>query len=446
MKINTVLLKNYRLFEDLVLKTSHKSVTALIGTNGSGKTSVLDSIASILSHFIGKLNLHDHSYNPQVWFYNKNITNGKTESSIEVESSLADGTILTQKLKSENHVSNFIHTVIQPNENYLKGLQTKLKSKEEFELPIIVYYRTNRAFGIDDKINTKEPIFSSRLLGYKNALKSKVSSFQDFADWFINEENIENEKKLQSDLQFESQSLKFLRVALLAFMNSINNENYSNLRGKRKSPSDEYYNNESKDYFILVDKGTDTVVIDQLSEGEKMLLLIVSDIVRRLYLLNPFKENLLDSHGVVLIDEVELHLHPNWQRNILPALTNVFPNIQFIVSTHSPQVIASLNSDQILLLSDKNVSRINTKTCGYDSNTILKTVFNSTYAPFDVIESLNNIDKAIEQEETFEKVNTMVNDLKNKCNNDPGTGINPIIQDLIIQLASYKYELEIDKD
>jgi len=89
----------------------------------------------------------------------------------------------------------------------------------------------------------------------------------------------------------------------------------------------------------------------QLSQGERTLMALIGDIARRLILLNPSRDNPLKGSGVVLIDEVELHLHPEWQQKILPNLIEVFPNIQFIITTHSPQVLTTCTNKEIRVLS-----------------------------------------------------------------------------------------------
>ncbi|MGM8900874.1 AAA family ATPase, partial [Psychrobacter sp. 1Y4] len=88
---------------------------------------------------------------------------------------------------------------------------------------------------------------------------------------------------------------------------------------------------------LMVDNFGNRVNIAQLSQGQKMLVALSGDLARRLVKLNPNSENPLHSHGVVVIDEIELHLHPKWQQEILINLQKTFPNLQFIVTTHSPQ-------------------------------------------------------------------------------------------------------------
>jgi predicted ATP-binding protein involved in virulence len=94
------------------------------------------------------------------------------------------------------------------------------------------------------------------------------------------------------------------------------------------------------------------ISIFNLSQGEKTLISLISDIARRLVILNPDLENPLHGTGIVLIDEIDLHLHPQWQQTIVQKLENTFPNIQFIVSTHSPLVLTTVTSEQIKIINE----------------------------------------------------------------------------------------------
>lgn len=85
-----------------------------------------------------------------------------------------------------------------------------------------------------------------------------------------------------------------------------------------------------------VEKNGERLTVNQLSDGEKCLIALIGDLARRLAIANPVLRNPLDGEGVVLIDEIDLHLHPKWQRLVVPKLRTVFPNCQFVISTHSP--------------------------------------------------------------------------------------------------------------
>lgn len=98
--------------------------------------------------------------------------------------------------------------------------------------------------------------------------------------------------------------------------------------------------------------------VDQLSDGEKCLIALIGDLARRLSIANPKKQNPLEGDGVVLIDEIDLHLHPGWQRMVLPKLADTFPNCQFVVSAHSPQVVGEVAAEQVRLFTQDEQSQI----------------------------------------------------------------------------------------
>jgi predicted ATP-binding protein involved in virulence len=118
-----------------------------------------------------------------------------------------------------------------------------------------------------------------------------------------------------------------------------------------------------------------------LSQGEKSLLALVADIARRLTLLNPERDNPLDGVGVVLIDEIDLHLHPSWQQVIVSRLQSTFKNIQFIITTHSPQVCHAVSSDNIWLLKDGEKFKAPRGVQGAVSSWVLKNLFQVEVRP-----------------------------------------------------------------
>ncbi len=108
--------------------------------------------------------------------------------------------------------------------------------------------------------------------------------------------------------------------------------------------------------------------------GKSVLLAMVGDIARRLAIANPSLENPLHGSGVILIDEIELHLHPSWQRRIISSLTDIFPNCQFIVTTHSPQVVSHVKPERVYVLEKAEngiIAYHPESSFGRDSNRIL---------------------------------------------------------------------------
>jgi len=107
-----------------------------------------------------------------------------------------------------------------------------------------------------------------------------------------------------------------------------------------------------------VKKNNQILTINQLSDGEKCLMAMVGDLARRMAIANPVRDNPLDGEGIVVIDEIDLHLHPTWQRMIAPKLIEVFPNCQFMISTHSPSVITHVHPNNLYLLKQTNEGAI----------------------------------------------------------------------------------------
>lgn len=126
---------------------------------------------------------------------------------------------------------------------------------------------------------------------------------------------------------------------------------------------------------MVVNKGSLTISVDLLSDREKCTLALIGDLARRIALANPNRDNPLDGEGIVLIDEIELHMHPSWQRRVLGFLKRVFPNIQFIVTTHSPQILGEVDDNfnvYNLFLNEKMKAEVkmHSRLDGYDSNMI----------------------------------------------------------------------------
>jgi hypothetical protein len=140
--------------------------------------------------------------------------------------------------------------------------------------------------------------------------------------------------------------------------------------------------------------------IDQLSDGEKCLLAMVGDIARRLAIANPSLDDPLQGEGIVLIDEIELHLHPQWQHKIIPRLTETFPNCQFIVTTHSPQVLSHVQPENIYILQstpDGIIASNPESSYGRDSNQILEDYMGTPERPQDIKDKILELFRLIDR-------------------------------------------------
>ncbi len=125
---------------------------------------------------------------------------------------------------------------------------------------------------------------------------------------------------------------------------------------------------------MIVEKDGKELDVNQLSQGEKSLLALVGDIARRLAILNPSLDNALEGEGVVMIDEVDLHLHPKWQHDLVDKLVKTFPNVQFILTTHSPHIISDRSDILVYALDNGELIQV-PNIYGEDVNTVLTKVF-----------------------------------------------------------------------
>ena len=173
---------------------------------------------------------------------------------------------------------------------------------------------------------------------------------------------------------------------------------------------------------MLIDKKGKTFNLDQLSDGEKSLISLVGDIARRLAIANPNINNPLEGEGVILIDEIDLHLHPSWQRIVVPKLLSVFPNCQFFISTHSPQVISHVMPDSVFLLDETDEGQIlcrkTSETYGMSLDRIVTLVMDDESRPMLVSNQLDKIFELIERKKLTE-ASQLIKNLKKDMPTDP---------------------------
>ena len=233
------------------------------------------------------------------------------------------------------------------------------------------------------------------MLVYKNSFITDIDDYNHFIEWFKELEDKENEEiRIRKDFDYTDSNLEIIRNGLehfLTYLNSPNDSKFSDLRIIRNT-SDEF-TSESRGMKpeLTISKDDIELKLSQLSEGEKKCILIVADIARRLAIANPsleISEVLEKGKGIILIDEIEAHLHPGWQREIIPALTKTFPSCQFIVTTHSPQVLSKVEKENIFVLEDGKVYEAS-YTYGRDSNSILSETMGVPKRPIEIQDELD---------------------------------------------------------
>ena len=244
-----------------------------------------------------------------------------------------------------------------------------------------------------------------RILEEINTLKVKASEAKnDVEKKQINYHNIVADSKNYNN-SVEFKAINYVRKAIEEFIPYIHN-----IRITRNPLS------------MVAEKNDIEIHIEQLSQGEKILISMIGDIARRLVIANQGIKNPLMGEGIILIDEIELHLHPQWQSEVVKKLKKTFPNCQFILTTHSPQVIREVEKESIFLLSidsEKNASVINPKrTIGLDSSNVLSEIMNTLTINEEFERKLSTLYSNIDKEK-YDKARKLLTDLQNEYSDVP---------------------------
>ena len=344
MKIKKIEIQDFRGLSNVIIDNLDPHLNLLMGVNGAGKSSVLDAIALLLSAYTARLTTSG-SKGTQIAVNDiKRDSRDGCSLSITLESGVKWMKFKTRKMDKKED-SDYTQLV-----KYTQPLREQLDNQKLINLPAIVHYGVKRS--VTD-IPLKFPNTDNQLSSatYKDWLDSKAS-YRDIFPWIRGEEDYENELRIDNP-DARDRGLEALREA----MRSIFPE-YTDIRVRRKPHLE-----------VVLKKHNEELLLSQLSDGEKCYLALVLDIVRRLTIANP-KGEILNGEGIVLIDEVDLHLHPSWEATVMPKLHEVFPNIQFIVTAHSP-LVASHFDGQVYGVMNGNVTAL-PRLFGLDYSTILQ--------------------------------------------------------------------------
>lgn len=321
MKVEYIELTNFRNIKKQRITFADRNFVALTGNNGAGKTAILEGITKA---FVPVLRTVNAGAMKECDLANSDIRNEENSVTVTLGITL-DGKKYVWTNKRRISSQQPFENIPDTREADAEGLK-ELKAKysqcvENRKLPLIVYYGTDRIV----RVSQRGQIKSFRVTDSLRNSFDNVNYFRDFYDWFKTEEDIEL-RRLRENPAYRNQKLDCVRTALGRMIRG-----YSNLRIEL-SPS----------RMLMTNSEGTNLQIDQLSGGYKAVLSVIADIAKRLSMANPLEEE-----AVILIDELELHLHPKWQKEIVDDLKRTFPNCQFIISTHSPFIIQSLNAEEL---------------------------------------------------------------------------------------------------
>ena len=388
MKLTRLNLSHFRGVTQLEIAFK-PGMNLIVGENGAGKTTLLDACCVLLSHAQAVLK----------------FTASKPSRNFDKEHIQIGASVLTAQLQFEWAGMPLVYDINLPREDYAaapgkEGLprEQSLSTGRVSELsfppekptkeinaarraappPLAIFYSPRRAL-TDMESSRGKAAKGGVAAAFADTLESRELKLGALAEWWRVKETLAEETGNTAHLN----PIHAMQEALSRFM-----PGFRDLRLVM----------EPKLHFVI--KKAETVIdVRLLSDGERGVLALVLETTRRLAQANPeMNDPAKDASAVILIDEIDLHLHPKWQRQIVEQLETTFPRCQFIATTHSPQILSSVAHEKIWLMEPGRNPYNPDQTRGMDSSWILRHVMGVSDRPLEVAEALTRISDAIRDE------------------------------------------------
>lgn len=342
MHLTSITLENYRCFKDRSF-TFSPAFNLLVGDNGSGKTALLDAVRTVLGLLLEKITGEENKYpylcqpdmrktaNPQGIggpFYHHSPSTLSADATID-EFELS----WSQEFDGEELLPDFPDDTLAKLRAWSFG---KLVSGGQRVRPLLAYYGTDRSRILPDNLPEYGPHVDPRIANQasSNAPNPRCTLVElaNFLSTASRAERAANQDSVCS---------RAVRTAIASCVPGC-----AEIRCEPYDGS----------VLVFMDSG-DSFYLEDMSHGARSTLAMVGDIAARAVALNPSLEDrvLLDTSGVVLVDELDLHLHPKWQRRVIGDLKRTFPKIQFIATTHSPFLIQALKPGELIALHEMDM-------------------------------------------------------------------------------------------
>lgn len=391
MRLKNIKITNYRCFKEADIDFD-EHITLIVGRNGAGKTAILDAVAVSVSTFLLGID--------------GGVSRSITEDDARYEFHDLDGTIDPQH-QFPVCIDSTGDCLDQKNVKWVRSLnsansKTTIKDAKELTdiaknirnqimhgdktlvLPLVSYYGTGRLYAQKkEKRNIKSLTEFNRQVGYVDCMAAE-SNEKLMLNWF--------QMQTLKSLQNQQKTGVIERSLLLKTVEKAICRSYERISGSiNASLIFDLDTHRLVLEFETADGEPKKFAMDEMSDGYKNTLSMIGDIAYRMAVLNPVLGDrvLEETPGVVLIDEVDLHLHPQWQQTILSDLHAIFPNVQFIVSSHAPAVINSVSREQIRILDNEKIYMPAAQTYGRDANSILREVMKVSERPAEVVQRLD---------------------------------------------------------
>lgn len=357
VRLKRLELSNFRGFDELAIDFED-DLTVLVGANGSGKTSVVDAIVCIVRRSGFRLT---------------DVRHGATGAVVGLATDTGQDTV--------------VNVSFQPDGS------GRVTSRGQCNLPSIFVYRVNRQ--VRDLTRTVEAKAWTPNKATEH-WEDASAAYSEFFHWFKDMEDLENEQ-MRYDGGEQNASLAAVRRAVTTLL-----PEFEEIRVRRQMRP------LAMTPVLMLRKGKVELPFDALSEGERTTIAMVGDIARRLALLDEH-EDPLQTAATVIIDEIEQHAHPGWQRQILKRLRNTFPNVQLITTTHSPIIVSEVESRQLRVLKDSALIPAEHGP-GRDANAVLEDVFDVAPRNEEVQKRLDALGDAIE-DDRFDEADALLAEL-----------------------------------
>ena len=348
LRLNKLTLENYRCFEKVAIEF-HPELTVLVAENGRGKTAVLEAIRTALSSFVdsitktrgnGKLNHQDIRFIEGTMNEMVPLLPTKVAAEVYIAGKIYQWGV---NRKSDNPNSR---TVTKP-VFHLTAIEELRKNADNSVteegkpvqlLPFVAAYNTQRFWSDQKEKSAYDRKQEARLYGYSGCLSP--SSLKSLVDWYG------TKIRERTDPSYRhAGTLNYLQPLIKAVNEAI---------GRILEPTkwEELDWDFNRKCLVIKHPKHGKLPIRALSDGVRITVALAMDIARRCFTLNPHLENkaILQTPGILLIDEIDLHLHPGWQQQIIPLLRKAFPSLQIVLSTHSPHVLSTVAKESIRII------------------------------------------------------------------------------------------------
>lgn len=399
MRIDKLTVTGFRCFERAEF-AFQPQFNLIVGENGSGKTSLLEALSVAAGAWLLGIRGYDSrnigeddvrmvpiQSGQEVTFEEAELTAVKAQEGKPDTRHLLNGKrydpIWTRSRRGKAGRTTRVYAKYMTAHSEMTAAQ--VRKGQDVLLPLISYYGTGRLWNFPRELRPelKSPARKngqSRFEGYRNSVDGRCTPVE-FAKWLQRQAWIEFQEKQETEVSIA------VRKAVISCLDGGRRIWFSAKHGQ-----------------VLVDiEGHGILPFENLSDGQRNIVAMIGDIAIKMATLNPHLGGaaLTETPGIVLIDELDLHLHPRWQRRVVGDLKRTFPKIQFFCTTHSPQIIGEVPRQEIMLVTPEGGGEVPVG-LGADSNWILKHVMGSQERNEEAQKLIDAVDDALDEGEMIE--------------------------------------------